>query len=156
MTDAPDRPFTVDTARIAATEGRLAEWVSEFLASPGSDNEVLAEVLPETLACWTGPVELPLDQLQRLAGPADAPVLVPVDDDYWDGRVDDMAARIAEGWEPAPVVVTYKDGGDLEVEDGNHRIESLRRAGRERAWAVVGFADPADRARFEETHPPAP
>ena len=155
MTAAPDQQFTVDTAREAAADDRLADWVSRFLASPGSDNEVLAEVLPETLACWTGPVRLPLDRLQRLAGPPDAPVLVPVDDDYWDDRVDDMARRIAEGWEPAPVVVTYKDGGDLEVEDGNHRIESLRRAGRTHTWAVVGFADPVDRERFEAAGSPA-
>jgi hypothetical protein len=152
--DDNDERFSVEGARAAAERDELAAWVRDFLASPGSDNPVLAEVLSDRMAWWTGPVELPLSRLERLAGPPDEPVLVPVDEEYWDERVDDMARRITEeGWEPSPVVVSFQDGGRLEVEDGNHRLESLRRAGRDEAWSVVGFEDESDLDRFEV--PPA-
>jgi hypothetical protein len=81
---------SVDAARSAAERDELGTWVTRFLASPGSDNAALAEHLSERVHSWTGPVELPLDRLHRLAGPPEDPVLCPVDDDYWDGRVDDM------------------------------------------------------------------
>jgi hypothetical protein len=146
-----DERFTVSGARAAADEGDLRTWVRDFLASPGSDNPVLGNVLTDERAWWTGPLRVPIDQLQRLAGPPEDPVLVPVDEDYWDDRVDDMAKRIAsDGWEPAPVVLSFRDDdGSLEVEDGNHRIESLRRAGRKQAWAVVGFTTEAQLESFE-------
>src|SRR4051794_14419404 len=142
--------FSVDGARAAADGDDLRAWVRDFLASPGSDNPVLGNVLTDRLVWWTGPMRLPLHSLERLAGPPDDPVLCPVDEDYWDDRVDDMARRIAdEGWEPPPVVVSFQEGS-LVVEDGNHRIESLRRAGREEAWAVVGFSAESDLAGFDE------
>jgi len=117
------------------------------LASPGSDNAPLGDELSESLQYWVGPVELPLSRLRRLAGPPEHPVLCAVDDDYWDDRVDDMADRIEEDdWEPAPIIVACRDG-HLMVEDGNHRLESLRRTGRREAWAVVGFETEAEAER---------
>jgi len=143
-----DERYSVETARRAAEEGDLRKWVSRFLASPGSDNAPLAATLTDRLEHWVGPVQLPLSRIHGLAGPPEDPVLCPVDDDYWDDRVPDMAERIeGDDWEPAPVIVSYRDG-QLELEDGNHRLESLRRAGRPDVWAVVGFEPGADRAAF--------
>src|SRR5579884_3084033 len=147
MTD--DRRFSLQSAREAAERDELPDWVARFLASPGSDNAVLAEALPDEFPVWLGPVRLPLDQLQRLAGPPSDPVVCPVDDDYWDDRVDDMAELAEEGWEPPPVIVAYRDG-EFEVEDGNHRVESVRRAGRREVWAVVGFHRRQDRDRLAQ------
>lgn len=145
--------FSVEAARDAAERGELAAWVKQFLASPGSDNAPLAEGLTDRHACWAGPVRLSLHRLERLAGPPGDPVLCPVDDDYWDDRVDDMAARIkGEGWVPTPVIVSYEDG-ELVLEDGNHRAESLRRAGHDETWAVIGFESDADRAASESVMP---
>jgi hypothetical protein len=143
-----ERKYTVDSASRAAERDELAEWVADFLASPGSDNAVLAQQLSNPRRWWLGPVQLPIDQLQRLAGPPGEPVLVPVDDDFWRDDVDEMKERVEEeGWEPPPVIVTWDDG-DLVVEDGNHRLEGLRRAGVDEVWAVVGFTDAAERDRF--------
>lgn len=145
MSDGPD--YTVETARAAAEADDLSTWVSEFLASPGSDNAALAELLAERLRHWVGPLQLPLNRLHRLAGPPDEPVLCPVDEEYWDDRVDDMAERIEGGWEPSPVIVSYRNG-QLVLEDGNHRVESLRRAGRRETWAIIGFENDTDRDLF--------
>jgi len=141
------RKYSVESARAAAERDALGEWVAEFLASPGSDNEVLAEQLTTPGRCWLGPVEVPIDRLNRLAGPPDAPVLCPVDEDYWDDRVDDMEEKVEDGWEPPPVIVTAR-GDQLVLEDGNHRVESLRRAGEDTAWAIIGFADADERDDF--------
>ena len=142
-----DRSYTVESARAAADRDELAGWVAGFLASPGSDNAVLAEGLTAKLNWWVGPERLPIDRLNRLAGPPGEPVLCPVDDDYWDDRVEVIDEMAEEGWEPPPVVVAYR-GGELVLEDGNHRVEGLRRADRREVWAVIGFESAEDRDRF--------
>jgi hypothetical protein len=146
MTD--EHPYSVTTAREAADRGDLATWVAHFLASPGSDNAALAEILAERPDNWTGPVQIPLDRLNRLAGPPGAPVLEEVEEHEWRDDVEDLKERVEEGWEPPPLIVTCRDGSLL-VEDGNHRIEGMRRAGVDEAWSIVNFEDPAERDRFE-------
>ena len=131
----------------ASARDELGEWVAGFLASPGSDNAVLAEKLSGQIRCWLGPVEVPIDRLNRLAGPPDAPVLCPVDEDYWDDRVDDMEHKVDDGWEPPPVIVTVQ-GDELTLEDGNHRVEGLRRSGEQTAWAIIGFGSFEEREDF--------
>lgn len=141
-----DPRYSLDGAAAAGRDGELGEWVRTFLASPGSDNGPLGAKLSEELGWWAGPLQLPIDQLNRLAGPAGDPVACPLDDDDWDQRVDDMEERAQEGWEPPPVIVSYRDDR-LQLEDGNHRVESLRRAGRRQVWAVIGFEREEDRDR---------
>lgn len=149
MSDA--ERFTVESARRAAERGELGAWVARFLASPGSDNALLAHQLSDPPRAWIGPLLLRIDQLHRLAGPPDHPVLCPVDEDFWRGRddVDDLEEKVAEGWEPPPMVVTFRDD-QLVLEDGNHRAEGLRRTGEDEAWCVVSFASADERDRFLE------
>lgn len=142
--------YSTDAARAAAERNELGDWVARFLRSAGSDNPGLAHLLCEELCCWQGPVQLPIDQLPRLAGPPGAPVLRAVDDDEWRDDVDDLARRIKEGFEPPPVIVSRRHG-QLVLEDGNHRVEALRRAGVTQTWAVVGFEDADERDRFAAT-----
>jgi hypothetical protein len=61
-----------------------------------------------------------------------------VDDEEWSPRVEDLADKVEDGFEPPPVIVVLREG-QLVLEDGNHRVEGLRRAGLDHAWAVVGF-----------------
>jgi hypothetical protein len=144
-----DEQYSVEAARRASERGELRAWVSRFLASPGSDNAPLAQDLCERLEHWVGPLQLPLRRIHRLAGPPGDPVLCPVDEDDWDDRVDDMAASIeTDDWEPAPVIVSSR-GGQLALEDGNHRVESVRQAGRREVWAVVGFENEAELLAFD-------
>ena len=99
-------------------------------------------------------MRLPLDQLNRLAGPSGHPVLVEVDEDGWRDDVDDLEEKVEEGWEPPPMVVTYRDD-QLHLEDGNHRVEGLRRTGETEAWAVVSFGSEEERDHFLERAPQA-
>jgi hypothetical protein len=138
--------FSVDSARQAEQRGQLDAWVATFLRSPGSDNAVLAEVLRDRTSSWCGPLRLRFDELQRLAGPADQPTLTRLGDDDLE-TVDEMGESIDDGWEAPPLVVSYRDS-QLFVEDGNHRIEGLRRRGLGDYWAVVGFDDEDQRREF--------
>jgi hypothetical protein len=145
MTDDDSR--SLDAARVAAARDELGAWVAEFLASPGSDNAALGEELTKGLRWWLGPVQVPLKRLHRLAGPSGDAVLCPVNEDDWRDDVDDLAQKVDDGWEPPPVIVSYRDG-QLVLEDGNHRVEGVRRSGAHRTWAVIGFDDPEERDRF--------
>lgn len=93
-------------------------------------------------------MQLPFDRLNRLAGPPDQPALERRDDDDIE-TVDAMAGSIDDGWDPPPLIVSF-DHGDLNVEDGNHRIEGLRRSGRDRYWAIIAFDDEQQRRAFCE------
>jgi hypothetical protein len=142
-----DEEFTTESARAAAAADRLGEWVSDFLCSPGSDNAALAGLLSDPPRWWIGPVQVALDDLHRLAGPAGAPVLEEVDDDEWRDDVDDLSERIEAGHEPPPVIASFRDD-QLVLEDGNHRVEALRRSGAEQAWTIIGFDSAIARDRY--------
>ena len=47
------------------------------------------------------------------------------------------------------MIVTYRDG-QLVLEDGNHRVEALRRAGERRRGPSVSFESPDERDHFLE------
>jgi hypothetical protein len=53
---------------------------------------------------------------------------------------------------PPPVIVSAKEG-QLVLEDGTHRVEGLRRAGQEMAWAVIAFDDEEQREQFVPPDP---
>lgn len=142
-----DPKYTVDTARSASRSDDLATWVAEFLASDGSDNAELGDELSGDYGDWTGPVRLPFDRLHRLAGPPDQPTLERLTDDD-EETVEEMEESVEDGWEPPPFVATWQDD-HLVLEDGNHRVEGLRRAGEDSYWCVVGFADAEARSRFD-------
>ena len=148
-----DDPYSVEAAKQADDDGRLAEWVTTFLSSPGSDNEALAAELAFAGASFLGPVRFALDDLHPLAGPEDHDVSIPVPEQEWDHDVDAMDERLAQGWEPPPLLVSYRDGAYV-LEDGNHRHDALRRAGATHTWAVLVFRDESERSAFSSR--PAP
>ena len=50
------------------------------------------------------------------------------------------------------MIASHRDG-QLVLEDGNRRVEGLRRAGKDHAWAVIAFGDPAERDGFVAPSP---
>jgi hypothetical protein len=138
--------FSIDGARKAEQCGKLGDWVAAFLSSPGSDNAVLAASLRADKASWCGPLRLSFDELHRLAGPPDQPTVARLNDDDLE-TVEEMDESIDDGWQPPPLIVSYRDS-QLVVEDGNHRIEGLRRRGSSDYWAVIGFDNDQQRHEF--------
>lgn len=134
-----DTRFDLRSAQRAAERDETALWVGELLASPGSDNEILAAALALKQHWWVGPVEVPLDDLVRLAGPEDD-VLVLIADDVWEDDISSMEESVEEGWEPPPLLAEYQ-AGRLLLQDGNHRYEALSRTEAPSAWVLIYFDD---------------
>jgi hypothetical protein len=146
MTDR-DR-FSLAGAAAAAdvSDEAIALWVGDFLASRGSDNAVLAAALAQDPHWWFGPVELPVADLVRLAGPEDD-ALCDIDPEEWEDDVDAMQESIDDGWEPPPLLAEWQ-ADRLLLQDGNHRYEALVRAGETHAWTLVYFPSLEERDRF--------
>jgi hypothetical protein len=145
----PRSRFSLASAFEAADRNDLPTWVGEFLASRGSDNAALAAGLAQDPHWWLGPVRVPVDELERLAGPEEE-VLVPIEPDEWEEDVETMEESIEAGWEPPPLLAEYEDGRLL-LQDGNHRYEALTRAGEDEAWVLVWFNSEADRDKYAGT-----
>ncbi len=144
MDDA--QQFSLAGARRAAEHDALARWVGDFLASAGSDNGVLAAALAQQRHWWLGPLEIPLEDLIRLAGPEDE-ALCTIEPDEWEDDVGAMTDSLDDGWQPPPLLAEYQEGR-LVLQDGNHRFEALVRADESHAWTLVYFDDPHDRDDF--------
>ena len=149
MTD--DEKFSLAAARLAADESRLAEWVVDFLASPGSSNSALAAAFAMSGATYLGPIRFALDRLTPMAGPVGNEVVVAVAEGVWESDVEAMEHSIEQGWHPPPLLVSHHDGKYF-LEDGNHRYETLRRTGATHAWVVLMFAGEIERDRFLKEH----
>jgi hypothetical protein len=145
------REFSLASARDASARGEIALWVGDFLASRGSDNEVLAAALAQHRHAWHGPVRLELERLVRIAGP-EHDVPVPIERDVWEDDVEEMEGSLEDGWEPPPLLVQYLDG-ELILQDGTHRAEALARNGETDAWALVYFPDEPTRDAFVKELP---
>ncbi len=145
-----DTRFDLRSAQRAAGREEIALWVGDLLASPGSDNEILAAALAQKQHWWVGPVELPLEELVRLAGPEDD-VLVPIDDDVWEADISTMEESVEEGWEPPPLLAEHQ-AGRLLLQDGNHRYEALSRSGAPSAWVLIYFDDEASYHEYQTAH----
>ena len=139
--------FDLASAMRAGAEDRLGFWVGELLASPGSDNAELAVAFGSREGWWFGPVRFELDRLTPMAGPDEDEVVVPIDEDEWEGDVGAMVEALEDGWEPPPLLVSHRDG-EFHLEDGNHRHETLQRAGETHGWAIVWFASEDERTEF--------
>jgi FMN phosphatase YigB (HAD superfamily) len=150
-TSLEDKKFSLASARHAARENRLADWVVDFLSSPGSSNPALAAAFAMSGATYLGPMRLALDRLTPMAGPDGNEVVVPVAEDVWEPDVEAMERSIEQGWHPPPLLVSHHDGKYF-LEDGNHRYEALRRNGATHAWTILLFSDEVERDRFLKEH----
>jgi FMN phosphatase YigB (HAD superfamily) len=149
---ASDERFDLASARRAAARGETALWVGNFLATPGSDNAVLAAALARQEHWWAGPLSIPVEDLERLAGP-ETDALCKVDDEEWGVDIHAMEASIEAGWDPPPLLAEFQDGRLL-LQDGNHRYEALVREGAASAWVLVYFGDRSDRDHFTDARQP--
>jgi hypothetical protein len=140
--------FGLAGASAAADRGddEIARWVGDFLTSRGSDNAALAAALAQAPHWWFGPVQLPVDDLERLAGPEEDARCV-VEHDEWEDDVDAMGVSLDDGWEPPPLLAEWR-GGQLLLRDGNHRHAALVGAGASHAWTLVYFPRLEARDRF--------
>lgn len=142
-----------DWVRQLASEGQLADWVHDFLLTDGN-NAAMAEGLRAQTRYWLGPIEVPLDHLDRACGP-EAEMEYQEDSDQRERRVSAMLVGIQGGWSPAPLIAQYTAEGHLSLRDGNHRHEALRRHGLEAYWCVIWCDTDSLRQELQLRYPQA-
>ncbi len=116
----------------ANQEGRLADWVHTYLCSEAS-NPGLAEVLISRVTHFQLE-KVPLVSLERIIGPEPSMKYVEKSE-LFEKRVFELRTALEQGAKFPPLIVT-----DIwtknSVSDGGHRLEALRRSGREEYWIV--------------------
>ncbi|MGE5675417.1 MAG: hypothetical protein ACM3XM_16325 [Mycobacterium leprae] len=118
-----------------AREGRLEEWVHTFLTHAGN-NRPMSDGLRLQERFWIGPLQLPLERMERCCGPEPG-MEYRMNPDSWEERVGAMVRSMAEGWTPPPLIAQFGADRRLSVRDGNHRHEAVRRAGLSSYWCVI-------------------
>lgn len=127
-----------DEAIQADNEGRLTEWLAEYLRNSGR-NAILADGLEEDGQYHTQLMNYPIHKLKILRGP-DASYRYPEEPAQYESRVNAMIESLKQVWKPVPLIATqdlWNPG--LELNDGAHRAEALKRFGIEAYPTVVYF-----------------
>lgn len=143
--------FNVKEAIEYSSKGKIEEWVHFFLNSVGN-NIPFSEGLKLQKRYWLGPILYDLNKVSRCCGPEeDIKYHEPIEN--WENRVKKMEELIKKGWQMPPLIVNH-DKGQLEINDGNHRHEALKRAGIKKFWIIFWDSDHADNLKKfkEEIH----
>lgn len=133
--------YNVKEAIEYSKNGKLEEWVHLFLNSVGN-NVSFSEGLKLQKRYWIGPILYDLSKINRCCGPEDdIKFQEPVEN--WERRINNMIELINKGWEMPPLIVNH-DKGYLEINDGNHRHEALKRVGIDNFWVIFWDSDNAN------------
>lgn len=127
--------FNVDEAIEFSKKGKIEEWVHLFLNSVGN-NVNLSMGLKYKKIYWLGPILMDLDKLNRCCGPEEHMEYFSPSK-RWEKRITDMQKLIRKGWDMPPLIVNHHNNGYLEINDGNHRCEALRREGIKKFWVIL-------------------
>lgn len=125
--------FDLSGARAAAEAGQLHEWLVALLRREPGANRSLAAMLKGHRPWLEGPVQVPLDSLEQLAGP-DPACRYPKDPVRW---AEEIAPMIGTPPEAMPPLLIRETAGERHLSDGNHRLDAWRRRGETHGWAIV-------------------
>ncbi len=134
--------FDLHTSQQYAREGRIKEWIGNFLTASSNPNLELWQAIKKRNGYWLGPAEVRLDAMKRCCGPEREAKLNsqyikhPEKDDIWDKRLDDLVQSIARPSETAPILVRYVYQ-TLGITDGNHRYAAYEKMGLETCWVLI-------------------
>ena len=136
-----------DAAIKADTQDLLTEWMINYLRESGR-NPILADGLEEDGQFHTKLINYPINKLKILRGPDDS-YRYPEDPTQYEARVNAMIDSLKAGWKPVPFVATldlWNEG--LELNDGAHRAEALKRCGVTMYPTVFYFKDEGSLSEF--------
>lgn len=136
-----DMTFTVNEALEFASRGDIEEWVHLFLNSVG-DNKPFSDGLKLQKRYWLGPFHIELEKLRRCCGPEPEMQFI-VTADGWESHISYFQKLIKDGWN-IPPLIAYNQGDYLVVNDGNHRLEAMRREGIEKWWVIIWESNGAE------------
>lgn len=127
--------WTVESAQKADEQGKLREWLIEYLKNEG-DNLKLAEAIEELTKTMTlEPLKMmSLDKMKIMVGPPESKRKWT--DKNWETNTQKFIKLIQDGWSPPPIILTDYWGEKHAITDGNHRYEAMRQLGYKEYWAI--------------------
>lgn len=152
MEHEPKNPnkFSPDSALAYARDGRIEEWVHDFLLAQGN-NPALSEGLKKQKRYWYGPAEITLNKLQRTAGPEPEMPYRSQSEESWKQKIGGIKDHFQKGGSLPPLIAEYNDG-QLVLRDGNHRQGALSQHGEDSYWTIVWFNSEEDEEEFKKAH----
>lgn len=129
-----------DAAIEADKNGNITAWMIEYLKESGR-NPTLAQGLLADGQFHTSLIDYPIDELKILMGP-DTSFRYYEELNEYEARIEAMLDSLRQGWKPVPLIATkdlWNEG--LELNDGAHRAEALKRFGVTTYPTVFYFKD---------------
>jgi uncharacterized ParB-like nuclease family protein len=149
------RDFSVRGAARCAEAGVLEEWIHAYLRTGHWANLALSDGLKLEERFWVGPAEVRLDDVDQPCGPgSDKRFREP--EEKWERKIAELLGSISDVLDLPPLIVSSGNGtfrnpdGTVRflVADGCHRLEALRRMGRERVHVLAWFETEAQRTEY--------
>jgi len=141
--------FTVTVAQSYAREGRIEEWIHNYLTTGTWSNLGLSVGLKKQARYWVGPLEIALSDISRCCGP-EQNMEYHVDPMLWKIKTTELAASMVNPEELPPLIVQYTPSA-LSIRDGNHRYEALRLRGFVKCWCLIWYDSEQDRIKHKPT-----
>ncbi|MBP6942952.1 MAG: hypothetical protein KBB55_02830 [Candidatus Buchananbacteria bacterium] len=148
------KDFTPKAARLAAKEKRIHEWVIDFLASSGGNNNMVEGMQQRSngkTIYWIGPLNFPLAELARCCGP-EKDLEYPEKEKKWTGRLNKLRRAIKKGAQLPVIIVNPRPWPILSIRDGNHRYGALQLERKRKYWTLFYFDDKKDLQRFKRKY----
>ncbi len=130
--------FTLETAIEANKKGELLQWTIDYLNGEGA-NDTLANHIIAFKPIFVVLKEFPLNRLTRIVGP-EKEMMFFEEPDKWLRRVSGLVESYKQGRRFPPLIVTdfWKS---MDIADGGHRLEALRRCGVDSYWTIFLFRE---------------
>jgi hypothetical protein len=134
--------FDTRSAKKAARDGKIEEWVHQYLTAGQWANPAFSQGLKLQKRWWNGPIEVALRDLSRCVGPEPG-MEYPVTRAYWDQRTHQIAGTLTDPLAVPPLIVEYR-AGELSVRDGNTRHGAMERLGWTKCWVIIWYSEESE------------
>jgi len=130
---------TLKSAIAFSNEGKLEEWIHQFLHGEGK-NESLSSAIRKWNPKCVAPQMINLGLLRRIHEWKPEKYAFHGERKQWFwNQVDAQVERYnADEWDIPPLMaVKSKSGDTYDIFDGNHRLEALKKLGMKEYWVIV-------------------
>lgn len=134
-----DDNYDLNSAILAAQNGKIHEWVLSFLRSSGN-NLKLANRLEKDGQYYLGPISYPLDKVVNIIGHDDT-FKFQEDIEILKNRASNMINSMKKGWQPPPLIIANLWDDNLEIADGGHRQRAIMEFGLKEYPMIFYFRD---------------
>jgi len=136
---------TLASAKAYAHEGKIEEWIHQYLLSDGHNKE-FSDGLKLFDRYFLGPIKMPLSLFCRCCGPEEN-MKYRVNSEWFEKHVAELENVIKTVEDMPPLIVNFVDG-HFELNDGNHRFEAYQRLEVKEYYMIIWITEKSDYDMF--------